>query len=109
MGHAMDGHWQIKLLESLQAQSGERIITRFQTHKTAALLAYLAYYPHRSHPRDPLTEFLWPESPPQAARASLSMALSSLRHQLEPPGMPAGAVIVANRSSVRLNPDAVHT
>nr|CAA9265327.1 hypothetical protein AVDCRST_MAG63-2647 [uncultured Armatimonadetes bacterium] len=35
------------------------------------------------------------------------MALSSLRHQLEPPGVPGGTVLQADRFSVRLNPDAV--
>src|SRR5262249_26506550 len=52
---------------------------------------------------------LWPASPPHAGRQSLSQALSSLRHLLEPPGLPAGAVLIADRASVRLNPDALVT
>ena len=52
---------------------------------------------------------LWPDDPPERARHSLSMSLSSLRNQLEPPGVPQGAVIIADRFSVRLNPDAVST
>src|SRR5207249_1373074 len=35
--------------------------------------------------------------------------LSWLRRQLEPPGIPSGAVIVADRATVRLNPEAVTT
>jgi DNA-binding SARP family transcriptional activator len=39
----------------------------------------------------------------------LRQALSSLRGQLEPPGVPAGSVLFADRHTVRLNPDAVTT
>ncbi len=42
-------------------------------------------------------------------RHNLSVALSSLRQQLEPPGIPDGAVLVAERFSVRLDPSAVTT
>ena len=48
--------------------------------------AYLAFYLRRAHPREVLAELLWPETPPEAARNSLSQALSSLRRRLEPPG-----------------------
>src|SRR5207248_9571569 len=74
-----------------------------------AILAFLAYHPHRSHPREVLIEMLWPEAEADSARHSLSLALSSLRHQLEPPGVPAGSVIVADRWSVELNPEAFAT
>src|SRR5205085_7350177 len=76
----------------------------FQTQKTAVLLAYLAFYPQRSHPREALVDLLWPEDGSDAARHRLRMALSSLRRQLEPPGPLAGALILANRASVQLNP-----
>jgi DNA-binding SARP family transcriptional activator len=33
--------WQIELLGGLQATAGERVVNRFRTRKTAALLAYL--------------------------------------------------------------------
>src|SRR5262249_15588736 len=69
---------------------------------TGALLVYLAYYRQRVHPREVLIELLWPESEPRAGRNKLSLALSSLRHQLEPPGIPAGAVILANRTAGQL-------
>src|SRR6185369_1600659 len=87
----------------------ERVITRFRTRRTGALLAYLAAFRHQAHPRDVLIDLLWPETPTKSGRNCLSLALSSLRHQLEPPGVPAGAVIVADRSAVRLNPAAVST
>jgi predicted ATPase/DNA-binding SARP family transcriptional activator len=105
----MDTPWRIELLGGLRATRDDRVIARFQTQKTGALLAYLAYHCHRSYPRELLIELLWPESEPRAGRNKLSLALSSLRRQLEPPGVLAGAVIIANRAAVQLNPAAVRT
>jgi predicted ATPase/DNA-binding SARP family transcriptional activator len=105
----MDTRWRIELLGGLCAQQGHRTITRFRSRQTGALLAYLAFYRQRSHPREVLIELLWPGYDLDAGRNSLSTALSSLRHQLEPPGVPRGAVLVANWTSVRLNPEAVTT
>jgi len=99
----------IELLGGLRVAQGERVITRFRTQKGGALLGYLAYHLDRAHPREVLIELLWPWSAPAAGRNSLSVELSSLRQQLEPPGVPKGAVIAADRASVRLNPDAVTT
>jgi len=45
----------------------------------------------------------------EAGRNSLSVALSSLRSQLEGPATPAGAAIIADRASVRANPNAITT
>ncbi|HLV81213.1 MAG TPA: BTAD domain-containing putative transcriptional regulator, partial [Chthonomonadaceae bacterium] len=99
--------WAITLFGGLSARQGERVITRFQTQKTAALLAYLAYYAHRSHPREELVAMLWPDAEPEAGRTSLRTALSSLRRQLEPPGAPDGSVLIADRANVRLNPASI--
>src|SRR5689334_7812746 len=52
---------------------------------------------------------LSPETEPQAGHHRLSMALSSLRHQLEPPGVLDSSVLQADRFSVRLNPAAITT
>jgi predicted ATPase/DNA-binding SARP family transcriptional activator len=105
----MSRQWRITLLGELRAEGGARVFTRFCTQKTGALLAYLAYFLDRAHPRDTLIDLLWPQAELQAGRNSLSVALSSLRHQLEPPGVPAGSVILADRASVRLSPEAVTT
>jgi predicted ATPase/DNA-binding SARP family transcriptional activator len=105
----MKAPWQIELLGGLRVTQGDRVLTRFRTQKTGALLAYLAYYPQRTHPRDHLIELLWPEADPAAGSNSLSQALSSLRRQLEPAGVPPGTVLVTNRASVRLNPAAFTT
>jgi predicted ATPase/DNA-binding SARP family transcriptional activator len=112
----MDARWRIELLGGLRAvqagaaaAAGGRVITRFRTQKTGALLAYLARDPQRTHHRGHLIELFWPDADPPAGSNSLSQALSSLRSQLEPPGIPTGTVLVANRASIRLHPDAVTT
>src|SRR5437764_2324114 len=105
----MDSRCKIDLFGGLRVEQGKRIITRFRTQKTGSLLAYLACHLDRAHPREAIIELLWPECDPTAGRNSLSVALSSLRHQLEPPGVPAGAVVHSDRFTVRLNPDAVTT
>src|SRR5207237_1550517 len=92
-----------------RATGGDRVITRFSTRQTASLLAYLAYHSYRPHPRELLIEQLWPETAPRAGRLRLRVALSSLRRQLEPPGVPPGAVIVAAGDLVQLNREAFTT
>jgi DNA-binding SARP family transcriptional activator len=101
--------WRIYLLGGLRAEGCGRTVTRFRTQKAAMLLAYLAYYLQRPHPRDSLLELLWPACDPQAGRNNLSRELSGLRDQIEPEGTPAGTVILADRFTVRLNPEAVST
>ena len=101
--------WRITLFGGLQATQANRTIQRFQTAKTAELLAYLACFPHRAHTRDELTEILWPENDPQATRNRLRVALNSLRRQLEPPGAASGSILKADRATIHLNPAAFHT
>lgn len=100
----MNHLWRIELFGGLRVLSGERVITRFRTHKTGALLAYLALSPGRCHPREELGDLLWPEADLGAGRLNLRVALSSLRRQMEPPGTPYGAVLIADRSKILLNP-----
>lgn len=112
----MDAPCRIEMLGGLKVvhagRAGEeaRAVTRFATHKTAALLAYLAYYLKQpAHPRELLADMLWPEAASEAGRASLRAALASLRRQLEPPGISPGSVLIADRFAARLNPLTVAT
>jgi DNA-binding SARP family transcriptional activator len=102
----MDQPWRIQMFGGLR---GERVITRFRTQKNGALFAYFAYYCERAHAREVLIELFWPGREPAAGRNSLSTALSSLRYQFEPPGVPGGTLIQADRFFVQLNPAAVTT
>jgi DNA-binding SARP family transcriptional activator len=95
--------WKIELLRELRVRGPGEPITRFRTHKTGALLAYLAYHLGTAQPREVLLEVLWPEDEPESARHKLSVALSSLRAQLEPPGVPDQSVLAADRLSIALS------
>lgn len=105
----MSDPWRVTLLGGLRAERGEQVITRFKTQKVAALFAYLAFHLRQAHPREVLIELLWPESDAPTLRNSLSVALSSLRHQFEPPGVPQGTVLRADRFSISLSPAVVAT
>jgi len=107
--HSLDTRQTIQLFGQFCVRQKERTITRFRTKKAAELLAYLAYYRHRQHAREALIELLWPEESLEAGRNRLSVELNSLRRQLEPPGVPAGAILRTDRTHVQLNPDAYTT
>ncbi|MGC4047790.1 MAG: hypothetical protein QM758_28685 [Armatimonas sp.] len=100
--------WRITLLGRVEAARNGVTISRFESGRAVALLARLALFPKRIHPREELCELLWPEVEPEAARVRLRHNLSVLRKQLEA-GLPSGSVIVADRLSVRLNPEAFTT
>src|SRR5439155_22891748 len=104
--------WQVELLGALRVRrpdEPDRAISRFPTQRTGLLLAYLAYHREQFHPRDYLAELLWPESEPASGRLNLRVALSALRRQLEPPGAVSGRVLIADRSTIRLDPERVTT
>src|SRR5687767_3578910 len=94
-GESVPRRSRIEMLSGLRIVHADRVITRFRTQKTAGLLAYLAYYHERSHLREHLIELLWPEADLRSGRNCLSLALSSLRRQLEPPEGPRGAILRA--------------
>src|SRR5207237_1346221 len=77
-----DTSCRIELLGGLRVRRGDRVVTQFETRKTAALLAYLAYFPGRSHLREALAEVVWPEEDPEATRARLRQSLGTLRRVL---------------------------
>jgi predicted ATPase/DNA-binding SARP family transcriptional activator len=99
--------WRIELLGVLRARLRDHLIDRFPTQRTAALLAWLAYHADEPTARERLADLLWPRASAAAGRTSLRKALSSLRRLLEPPGVPAGAVIEADRLAVRLRATAI--
>ena len=100
--------WRIAFLGKISATREGATLSRFESSRTVALLARLALFPRRTHPREELCELLWPEVDPEIARTRLRHTLRTLRGPLEA-GLPAGSVIVADRTAVRINPDAVTT
>ena len=97
------------MLGWLCARQGDVTLTRFRTQKTALLLARLALFPQRTHPREELADLFWPEADLEAGRNNLKQSLAVLRRLLEPPGTAAGSVLIADRQNVRLNPLAFST
>lgn len=101
--------WRVELLGGLRARRGEQTVSRFGLGSSGLLLAHLALPVGRIHPREALAEWLWPETPPEQGRTNLRSALAALRRALEPPGIPAGAVLVTDRQTVKLDDAAVTT
>jgi predicted ATPase/DNA-binding SARP family transcriptional activator len=96
--------WRIQLFGKIVAQRGDLTIDRFATRKNAELLGYLATSPGSSFSRQHLCRVLWPDSEDlDAARVRLRQAISSIRRQLEPPGIETGSVLVTERDTVYLN------
>jgi predicted ATPase/DNA-binding SARP family transcriptional activator/Tfp pilus assembly protein PilF len=105
----MDAWWRIELLGGVRVTLAERVITPFRRHRVEALFAYLAFYGHRSHPREELIELLWPEADPELGRNNLRVNLHLLRLQLEEPGSPAEGLLLAQRDTIQLRPNAFTT
>ncbi|MBC8066141.1 MAG: winged helix-turn-helix domain-containing protein [Chlorobia bacterium] len=99
--------WRIEMLGGLTAVQGDRKISRFQTQKTGALLAYLALHPGKSHSREAMAEILWPDGDPIAIRNRLNQAISSLRRQLHPPELGPGQVLVTDHHSIGVSSQTV--
>jgi DNA-binding SARP family transcriptional activator/predicted ATPase len=69
----------ISVLGSLQIHKGDQPLSRFESNKVRALLAYLAVESHTPHSRESLVELLWPESPTDSSLGNLRYALADLR------------------------------
>src|SRR5215831_2474040 len=91
---------------------GPPLITRadgtavVRARKELALLAYLAVESRHEHSRDTLLGMFWPESPEEAARNSLRVALSNLRTAL---GEAGGPYLLSARHSVQFSAASDHT
>ncbi|MGC4046259.1 MAG: AAA family ATPase [Armatimonas sp.] len=102
--------WNLRLLGTFSLERDGQEIRRFRYQKAALLLAYLALNRHRAHPREFLIEFLWPEEDPETARNRFRVLLTSLRHQLEPPGVTPGSILSApTPATLQLAPDLIQT
>ena len=102
----MDPLFRVEMLGRFSVRQDDREITRFRTQKTGSLLACLVLNRSRAYTRETLVRMFWPESDIKAARTNLSVALNSLRRQLEPPGIAVGSILLADNTRVLLNPDA---
>ncbi len=98
----------ITLFGTFQVTLDNQPITEFGTDKTRALLAFLAVESSRSHRRDALAGFLWPDSTSAKARQSLRQALSQLNRALSRPDQ-ALPFLLVDRETVQFNPRSDHS
>lgn len=94
----------IELFGALCLRTEDRAITRFQTRKTGALIAYLACFDRQLNRRDEIIEQLWPGEDPESSRNRLRMALTWLRKELGSPLDTPDGLIIADRNVIYLNP-----
>src|SRR5215467_3536636 len=105
----MDPPWTIQLLGGISARRGDQTVSHFETRKTALLLACLALDLRRAHSREELAERLWPDEEWDATRNRLRQAVAALRKALAPVDVPSENVLIADRTTPRLDPASVST
>ena len=88
----------ISLLGGLTIDREGTAVTGFASRKADALFVYLACN-QRPHSRETLAALFWPDNDQSRALANLSVALSSLRKQLDD-------YLIAERHTVAFNSDA---
>lgn len=92
---------QITLFNGIHvSQNGKTLTLAYD--KVRALLAYLLLESNKPQRRETLTGLLWPEQTEKEARHSLSQALLKLRQAINS----EYSVVLANRHTVQLNPEA---
>lgn len=102
--------WRLRLLGGFALDDGVRPrLDRLPSRAITLLLARLALEPARSHGREELIDLLWPEVAPDVGRNRLRQALSVLRSVLEPRDAPPSPVLLADRRTVSLVPDALYS
>jgi predicted ATPase/DNA-binding SARP family transcriptional activator len=100
--------WRVQLLGGFRVTGAGRSFTRCSTRKAEELLAALACRLGDQCSREDLAVRFWPDSDTESAQTNLRVALSSIRRNLEPPGVERGTVLTSSgRSFVGLNPEAV--
>ena len=71
------------LLGPFQAELNKQLVTRFESNKVRALLAYLAVEADKPHARQMLAGLLWADYPNRSALNNLRSALANLRHAID--------------------------
>ena len=71
------------LLGPFQAELDKQLVTRFESNKVRALLAYLAVEADKPHARQMLAGLLWADYPNRSALNNLRSALANLRHAID--------------------------
>jgi predicted ATPase/DNA-binding SARP family transcriptional activator len=96
----------IRLLGPFEVTIDDVQVTTFAYAKVRALLAYLAVERQQLHTRAELAALLWPDTSEQAARASLSQALATLRNAFDDKHAEQ-PLLLADTQHIQLNPASV--
>lgn len=98
--------WQLRLLGGFELRhpAAEGPL-RLPSRAAMGLLARLALWPQREHPREVLVELLWPGVAPGVARNRLRQALPTVKSALASAG--GGPALQADRLAVRLRPGMI--
>ena len=94
--------WYFSLLGGVSVRSHSRQLEDLVGKKAGALLALLALAPGRMRSREEVIYLIWPEVELDEARNRFRQVLTRLRKQLEPEGVAAGSVLVADRTQIGL-------
>ncbi len=95
----------INLFGSFQVHLNEAPITKFESNKVRALLAYLIVESQEAHSREILAALFWPEMSAKRASSNLSQALYNLRNLIQDPQINP-AYLLRSRESVQFNPES---
>jgi DNA-binding SARP family transcriptional activator len=95
---------EISCFGSLEIRKDGRIIERFETEKSRALLIYLALENKKRFPRSHLAGLFWSDLSERQALQCLRQTLSLLRKAFDEDGKNQ-RIILSDHDSVRLNPD----
>ena len=102
----------LSLLGAFAASIDDQPLTPFRTKSVQALLIYLVCEADRAHQREALMDLLWPGMPLASAQNNLRQTIYRLRQAIPEvrSNQAEGAVpfILANRQTVRINPDAIY-
>ncbi len=99
--------WHIEMMGTFRVTGNGREFAVQGSKRAASLLAFVAFMAGRPVGRDELTEAIWPNDDPEAARARLRTALSTLRKILHTSSQPD--ILLSDRQSVALNADCCTT
>ncbi len=99
----------IRCLGAFELHRGGRLITpdMFRRRASLTVLKILAIHERRPVPREVLTEWLWPETDPDAATNRLYVLIHALRQMVEPERRGSGWVFIrSDGDSYCLSPEA---
>jgi predicted ATPase/DNA-binding SARP family transcriptional activator len=98
---------EVTLTGGFELKDGSGTYVRFRTRNAASLFAFLCTHQGRSWQRSEICQMFWPDKEPESAKHNLRQTLSTLRSILEPAGVEPGSVLIADRTTVKLEPRAI--